>query len=195
MCDEKKGILEWISHIFWVTVFLGGGLAFGGFIVYKGFTEFNMLLHWSGYKEITGVVEEPFVDSYTHTSMSHGTATMSTSRQIKAKYLYIVNRKHLTHTSVVCPVPSSHDSQPYLDKYKKGTVIKVWYHPDNINEPVVEYGKPDLANSIWFIIFGGLILLVGGGIIVGVIKDYFCKSEDDENEESEEEPEDEEDNQ
>jgi len=177
MQEEKQGIVSRIGDFFWSALFVVGGVVFALFITYIGIKEFNQYQHWDEYQQLQGEVSELYVYSKNHNSVAYGVAKTSTSWHLGGKYHYLFESKEYEKQDSFESFSTESEAKEALKDHHVGEAIRVWFHPDRPDEAILDYQKPTIGNSLWFIGFGAAALLLFMGLLVGWIKDMFMKEE------------------
>lgn len=166
-----SGFFSLLSTVFWSVVFVTIGIGVGVFCIYHGIESLTQNLKWDEYVKVNATVTRWYVSSSKHTGVAHGTARTTVSWGLGCMYEYEAGSKKYTGYGRYEHAYNQEEAKKKVSKRKVGEKILVWYHPEKPNIPIMDQDKPEKVGSIWFIVFGLIIVVFLGGMTISVIKE------------------------
>ncbi len=169
--EKFKSMVSKIGELFWSSLLVGGAVVFAAFILINGLHELSEYSRWNEYEQTKAEVRSLELYGVNHTASVQGMPKVSTTWTIGGTYRYQVGERLYKGEGAFESFALKEDAQEAMLHHYVGEKIDVWYHPATPQKTLLDYEKPTLGNSVWFILLGSIILYVVGSMIYSGIKE------------------------
>jgi hypothetical protein len=150
--------IKW-SEKAWSLLLFFLGLGFGALVLWLGVQELNQYRNWNEYIETDATIETLSVREVEGKRQDKGLVVKTVHWQVESDYVYQIDEVDYNSIAVLEIVYSDKEAQELQKNYSLGDKFSIWYHPSDLDKPIVEDKKPTLYQSIFFIVLGILVIV------------------------------------